>query len=109
MGALPLVHAASPRVWAWGISGAFLFLALASPKVLHPLNLLWAKLAILLHQVVSPLAMGVLFCLAFVPTGLLLRLFGKDLLRLRKEPESNSYWLARHPPGPPPATMKEQF
>jgi len=44
-----------------------------------------------------------------LPTGLIMRLMGKDLLRLKREPEADSYWIRRRPPGPAPETMKDQF
>jgi hypothetical protein len=41
--------------------------------------------------------------------GLLMRLMGKDLLRLRWAPQERSYWIDRQPPGPEPKTMSNQF
>jgi hypothetical protein len=40
---------------------------------------------------------------------MLMRLCGKDSLRLRREPDAASYWIEREPPGPPPETMRNQF
>jgi hypothetical protein len=34
---------------------------------------------------------------------------GKDMLRLKRDPDSASYWIIRQPPGPAPGTMKDQF
>jgi hypothetical protein len=62
-----------------------------------------------LHYIVSPIAMSLVFFLAFTPTGLLLRAFGKDLLRLHRKPPSESFWIPREPPGPAPETMAQQF
>jgi hypothetical protein len=53
--------------------------------------------------------MGLLFYLTVTPTGLLMRLFRKDPLRLRFDPEAKSYWIERQPPGPAPETMRHQF
>jgi hypothetical protein len=33
----------------------------------------------------------------------------KDMLRLKREPAAETYWIARAPPGPAPETMKDQF
>ena len=38
IGCLPLISGGAVRVWALGISGGFLLVALVMPKVLHPLN-----------------------------------------------------------------------
>jgi hypothetical protein len=106
---VPLMRGTGSRWWALGLSLLFLLAAIAAPRLLHPLNLVWAKLAMVLHYIVSPIAMSLVFFLAFTPTGLLLRAFGKDLLRLRRKPQSESYWIPRQPPGPAPETMAQQF
>lgn len=97
--------------WPWLGGAAVLFFAAGyiCPGVLKPLNWLWFKFGLLLHSVVNPIVMGLLFYAAVWPTGLAMRALGKDLLRLRPEPERSSYWIARHPPGPEPETMKDQF
>jgi hypothetical protein len=105
----PLVHAAGIRLWAVAISGLFLLLAALVPQVLAPANRLWTKFGLLLHHIVSPLALGVLFFLVVTPTGLLMRLFGKDPLRLRFDPAADSYWIKRDPPGPAADSLKNQF
>ena len=43
-------------------------------------------------QVVSRVLLTVLFLLVVTPLGLLLRLFGKDLLHLKRKPAGHSYW-----------------
>jgi hypothetical protein len=98
------------RVWPWELTAAVLLLAAAwlKPPLLHPLNRLWMKLGLLLHRIVNPIVMGLLFYGTIWPTGLVMRMRGRDLLRLRREPSANTYWIAR-PPGPKPETMRDQF
>ena len=105
----PLLHAAGIRIWAVVISGLFLLLAALVPQVPAPANRLWTKFGLLLHNIVSPLALGILFFLVVTPTGLLMRLFGKDPLRLRFDPAADSYWIKRDPPGPAADSLKNQF
>jgi hypothetical protein len=62
---------------------AFLATAYAAPYVLRPLNIVWLKFGLLLHRVVNPVIMGLLFFIVFTPMGMLMRLFGADLLRLK--------------------------
>jgi hypothetical protein len=97
--------------WAWTGGLAALFLAAASlyPPILNPLNWIWFKFGLLLHQVVNPVVMGILFYVTVMPIGLIRRAMGKDALRLKRKPEDNSYWIARMPRGPAPETMKDQF
>jgi hypothetical protein len=91
------------------VSLGFLVLALVLPKSLAPLNWGWTKIGLLLHKIVSPIVLGVLFFLVFTPTGVVMRLFGGDPLRLRLEPKTVSYWIERSPPGPAPDSLKDQF
>jgi len=99
------------RIWPWtaGVAAAFLITALLRPALLNPLNRLWLKFGLLLHRIVNPVIMALVFYGTVLPTGLVLRAMGKDLLRLRREPEADSYWIVRTPPGPAPETMKDQF
>jgi hypothetical protein len=98
------------RLWRWELALAVLFLAatLIKPSVLYPLNRLWMKLGLLLHRIVNPIVMGLLFFGTIWPTGIVMRMRGRDLLRLKREPAANSYWIAREP-GPRPETMRDQF
>jgi hypothetical protein len=98
-------------VWLWWLAAAaiFLFLALALPASLRPLNWLWTKFGLLLHRIMQPIVMGLLFFSTIVPMGLALRAAGRDLLRLRLDPSASSYWIKRDPPGPRPDSFKNQF
>jgi hypothetical protein len=53
--------------------------------------------------------MAVLFFGAMLPIGLLMRLFGKDFLRLGRDPSLPTYWLPRADPRPPSESMRQQF
>jgi hypothetical protein len=63
----------------------------------------------LLHKVVNPIVMALMFFGAVLPTGVVMRALGKDPLRLKWQPDGNSYWIERRPPGPTPESMKDQF
>jgi predicted membrane metal-binding protein len=105
----PLIDSEPIRWWAIGVSIAFLFLAMLWPVLLAPLNKLWNRLGLLLYHVVSPVTLGVLFYFTVTPIALLMRLIGKDPLRLRRDPQATSYWIERTPPGPAPDSMRNQF
>jgi hypothetical protein len=106
VGLYPLLAAAPVRLWALALAGAFLAAALATPRLLAPLNRLWFRLGLALGKVMSPIAMALLFVVALVPTALVLRLRGKDPLRLRLDRDVASYWEPRtRQPGP----MGDQF
>lgn len=109
LGLWPLFGGGDARIWALALAAIFLAAAFVTPKALTPLNKLWTKFGLLLHHVVNPVVMGFLFYLTVTPTSLVMRLLGKDPLKLRFEPDAKSYWITREPPGPEPETMKNQF
>jgi len=109
IGVLPLLRGHPLRLWALPLSGIFLLAALVAPAVLAPLNRVWTALGALLHKITNPIILGVFFYLVFTPFGALLRLFGKDFLRLKWVPDTESYWILRQPPGPPPESIANQF
>ena len=109
VGLWPLLSGHAVRSWALVAAAAFLLVTLAIPDLLAPLNRAWTALGNLLHRIVSPLALGIVFFLVVTPTGLLMRLLGKDPLRLRLDKAANTYWITREPPGPTPESLKHPF
>jgi hypothetical protein len=94
----------------WSIAAAaILVVSFAMPRLLAPAKRLWLKLGKLLHMVVSPVILSVVYVLVFIPVGAIIRLFGKDLLGLKRDPEVTSYWVSRPAGGPTPESLKEQF
>lgn len=109
IGLWPVLDLAGVRWWALAIAAGFAATALLRPSLLAPLNRVWTAFGLLLHRIVNPLVMGVIFVTTIIPIGLVLRLRGHDPLRLRRDPAANTYWIVREPPGPTPETMKNQF
>jgi len=105
----PLFYRESPRWWAVALATIFAIIATWKPALLAGLNRLWLKLGLLLGKIVSPIALGILFYGVVAPIGLVMRLTGKDPLRLKLDSGANSYWILRKPPGPPPDSMTNQF
>ena len=108
IGAFPLIGGNLPHWWALIVAAVFGVLTLVRPSVLAPLNRLWMKFGLLLHRIISPLVMGMLFFVVVTPVGVLMRATGKDPMNRRREPDADSYWIVREP-GPEPETMKQQF
>jgi hypothetical protein len=109
IGLLPLINGGPMRVWALGVAGVFLFFTFFFTSVLQPLNVLWFRFGMLLSRIVNPLVMLVIYAIAIVPFGIAARLFGKDLLKLKTDPNAKSYWVEREPPGPAPESIEQQF
>lgn len=101
----PLLNNEQPRIWFLFISLIFLILGLLNSKILNPLNKIWFKFGILIGKIVSPVIMGIIFFLVVTPTGLLMKLLGKDLLSLKFN-KKKSYWIEK---SELKSKMKNQF
>jgi len=99
------------RAWPWllGVAAVLVVCAYFAPALLRPLNVAWFRLGLVLHAIVNPLVMGLLFFVAIFPTALVMRIMGSNLLRLKRPGDAQSYWIARRPPGPAPESLKDQF
>ena len=101
----PLLKGNDIRIWSLLVSLMFLVLGLINSNILSPLNKLWFKFGLLLGNFISPIVMGLVFFLVVTPTGLFMRLIGKDLLNLNKK-NVKSYWIDKTGPK---SKMKNQF
>ena len=109
LGALSLYSGAERWHYWFPLAGVFAVIAYAAPRLLAPLNRLWAKVGLLLHMVISPVILGILFYVCVTPIGVLMRISGRDPLRRKFEPAAKTYWITREPPGPAPETFNNQF
>ena len=101
----PLIKGNDIRIWALIISIIFLVLGLFNSKILTPLNKLWFKFGIFLGNFIAPIVMGIIFFLVVTPTGIIMKLLGKDLIKLKKNNEK-SYWIEKKNIK---SSMKNQF
>ena len=101
----PLINDQGIRIWSLILSSIFFILGIQNSRLLTPLNILWFKFGMLLGRFISPIVMGLVFFLVVTPTGIIMRLFKKDLLKLKKN-NSNTYWINRPDSK---SDMKNQF
>ncbi len=71
----------------------FLLITLIKSAVLLPLNKLWMRFGLLLGMIVSPIVLGIIFFGLFAPIAMLMRLCGRDELRL-KFTQKASHWIS---------------
>ncbi len=76
---------------------AFLLITLIKSDALLPLNKLWMRFGLLLGMIGSPIVLGVIFFGLFTPIAMLMRLSGRDELRL-KFTQKASHWIPREKP-----------
>jgi len=106
---LPLLSGDAVRWWSAALAAGFAASAFVVPRILRPLTRFWMRLGLVLHSIVSPIVLAIMFYLVVTPTGALMRLARKDPLRLRRNAQARSYWVERVPPGPSPESLKDQF
>ena len=75
----------------------FLLITLVKSDALLPLNKLWMRFGLLLGMIVSPIVLGTIFFGLFTPIAMLMRLSGRDELRL-KFAQKASHWISREEP-----------
>ena len=102
----PLINSEGLRIWALVASMIFVFLAFIAPKVLVFPNKLWFKFGLLLGSIVAPIVMAFVYFVTVLPTGLIMRLLGKDILKQQLDKNAKSYWIERKEPM---GSMKNQF
>ena len=76
------------------ISITLFFITLVKADLLLYPNKLWIQFGLLLGMVISPIVLGVLFFVLFTPTAIIMKLYGRDELRIKFK-KSTSYWIVR--------------
>ena len=102
----PLINSAGLRIWALVVSIIFFLLAFLAPKILVLPNKLWFKFGLLIGSIVAPIVMAFVYFVTVLPTGLIMRILGKDLLKQKLDQNAKSYWIKR---SEPMGSMKNQF
>ena len=105
IGLWPILKGNEIRIWSIVISLIFLTLGILNSKILTPFNKVWFRFGIFLGNFISPIIMGIVFFLVVTPTGLIMKLFRKDLINLRKN-NSSTYWIEKKDIK---SSMKNQF
>lgn len=105
IGLWPIIESNDIRIWSLILSVIFLILGLMNSSILTPLNKIWFRFGIFLGNFIAPVVMGIIFFFVVTPIGLIMRLLGRDLIKLKKNNE-NSYWIEKKDTE---SSMKKQF
>ena len=89
------------------LSSILLIITLVKDELLLPLNKLWIRFGLLIGMIVSPIVLGIIFFGLVTPYGVLMKIFGRDELRLKITEKSN-HWITRNEPTEP-NSFKNQF
>jgi hypothetical protein len=82
------------------VGGIFTLFALVAPLKLRSVERAWMKFGEKISSVMTPVILTLTFFIIITPMGLLMRLFGKDLLQLKLDRGSKSYWSKVETDGP---------
>jgi len=77
------------------LSVVAVFLVIMAAFEMRPLRIiidLLIKFGNFMHRFTNPLVFGLIYIVAVLPTYLALKLAGKDILQLRHDKNTNSYW-----------------
>lgn len=88
--------------------GALLLISLLIPILFRPFNLIWYWIGQALNKIVSPIVLGVLFFGLLTPFAVVSRLFGRDVLRLKRR-DTASYWIDRSASESTSTSFENQF
>ena len=95
--------------WMLALAAATALVTMIRSHWLAPFNRAWMKFGALLHHVVSPVVLGLIYFGIFTPVGVVMRAFGRDVMCRRFEPSQPSYWVRRDPPGPRDDSFRDMF
>ena len=85
----------------------FLIITLFKADLLLPLNKLWMRFGFLLGKIISPIVLGIIFFGLITPYSIVIRIFGRDELRLRIS-KNKTHWITRSQSSPQ-TDFKRQF
>ena len=85
----------NPRIIFFLFALIFLILGLINSKLLTPLNKVWVKFGELLGRIIAPIVMATVYFVVLTPLSIIVRIFGKDLLKVKFLENSKSYWIKR--------------
>ena len=91
---LPWIFDHKLPYWPWYIAGPLWVLAIVFPSALNPVYHVWMRFGLVVGWINTRIILGVLFYSVFTPVSLLLKIMGKDPMRRKKEPTSDSYRVA---------------
>lgn len=90
------------------LSVLFTAVTIISPQLLSPINRLWYDIGMILGRIISPIVLGTIFFAMITPISLILRIFGRDELKMKKR-SLDTYWVDRSPSGPSSDSFKNQY
>ncbi|WP_295543843.1 SxtJ family membrane protein [uncultured Thiohalocapsa sp.] len=84
-------------LWPWALAAVLALWGLIRPAGLRPVYRGWMRFGLLASRITTPLILGLVFFLLFVPMGLVMRLAGHDPMRRKLDPQAATYRVPSRP------------
>lgn len=95
IGLLPLLNEHLAHTSALVACGVVGIITLLKPSLLRPFNRIWMRFGDLLHKIMNPIILGMMFFVFLTPFAVLARIFGWSPFPLGFESGVSTYWIAR--------------
>ncbi len=94
-------HLTSQRAWLCGVTGTLGVIGVIAPPLLRWTYVAWMVVVFPIGWCVFQVMLATLFFGVITPLGLIMKLLGRDPLRLRADPNATTYWTERPPADDP--------
>lgn len=88
---LPWLFSIGWPLWPWPLAAVLALWGVLAPRSLRPIYRGWMHFGLLMSRVTTPLILGLVFFLVFVPVAAVMRLLRHDPMRRRLQPGAESY------------------
>jgi len=92
----------------WAVAAILALVSWRYPKLLGPLNRIWFRFSMLLHRIVNPVVMLLMYVVAIIPFGMTMQLI-RDPLRAKPRKGLTSYWIEKPAENREKTSMTNQF
>jgi len=109
LGAISFWKEGTLYLYLFPAAGVSLISAILFPKTLKGIYLPWMAVATMIGWVMTRIILTVFYYVAMTSFGLVAKIFGKDLLDEKIEPQKKSYWIAREQKAIAKHELERQF
>jgi len=96
-GAYVLLWKGSTNGYIWIAVGAALGACRIVPPLFRLIYRFWVGFSIVLGYFVSRILLTIIFFIVLLPTGIIMRVLGKDPMERRRDPDATTYWKQKEP------------
>ena len=104
-----LKHHQTAYKWFFSVSAVSLIFGIFFPMKLKPVFKVFTKVAHAIGWVNTRIILTVVYYAILTPIGLVMRIFGKDILDAKLDRNAKSYWITRKQTKPSKENLTKQF